>query len=190
MPTNESENDILLWNRFKNGDASSFVIIFRNYYSNLFNYGSKIVNDTTLVEDCIQELFIDLWRSENKPEIVSLKAYLFSAFKFKLLKAITKASKIKNYSSEIDETGFEISREMLLINNQENEELNQKVFNAIKELSPRQKEIIYLKFNQNLSYEEISTIMQINYQAARNLLYQAIKVLKKMLLSLAVFLII
>ena len=182
MAINENENDILLWNQFKNGSMESFVSVFRKYYSPLINYGCKITPNKTLVEDAIQELFIDLWRNENKPEIVSLKAYLFSAFKFKLLKAITKASKIKNYSSDIDETGFEISREMLLINNQENEELNQKVFNAIKELSPRQKEIIYLKFTQNLSYEEISTIMQINYQALRNLLYQAIKVLKKILI--------
>jgi RNA polymerase sigma-70 factor (ECF subfamily) len=77
--------------------------------------------------------------------------------------------------------GFEISREMLLINNQADKELSQKVFAAIEELSSRQKEIIYLKFHQNLGYEEVSEIMNINYQAARNLVYQAIKVLKKII---------
>ena len=52
----------------------------------------------------------------------------------------------------------------------------------VEQLSHRQKEIIYLKFYQNLSYDEVSSIMNINYQAARNLLYQAIKALKKIMI--------
>jgi RNA polymerase sigma-70 factor (ECF subfamily) len=68
-----------------------------------------------------------------------------------------------------------------LIHDQDNEAMKQKVFNALNELSPRQREIIYLKFHQNLSYDEISEIMHINYQAARNLIYQSIKMLKKII---------
>jgi len=55
------------------------------------------------------------------------------------------------------------------------------VVDALSRLTNRQKEIIYLKYYQNLSYEEVSEIMNINYQVARNLLYQAIKSLKSML---------
>jgi RNA polymerase sigma factor (sigma-70 family) len=55
---------------------------------------------------------------------------------------------------------------------------------ALAQLSNRQKEIIYLKFYQELNYEEVSEIMNINYQAARNLLYQSIKSIKKLLTAL------
>ena len=140
-----------------------------------------------MIEDCIQDLFIDLWRSKGNAEIVSLKAYFFTAFKFKLIKAIGKAGKTRSLLSELNADEFEISHEMFLINDQENEELKQKVFNAMKELSPRQKEIIYLKFHQNLSYEEVSEIMNINYQAARNLIYQSIKVLKNIITIQPIF---
>ncbi len=51
-------------------------------------------------------------------------------------------------------------------------------------LSARQREIIYLRFYHNMSYEEISDVMQINYQVCRNLLSQAIKSLRKLLPSL------
>jgi RNA polymerase sigma factor (sigma-70 family) len=61
------------------------------------------------------------------------------------------------------------------------------VLQALAQLSNRQKEIIYLKFYQELNYEEVSDIMNINYQAARNLLYQSIKSLKKLLTALAFF---
>jgi RNA polymerase sigma-70 factor (ECF subfamily) len=58
------------------------------------------------------------------------------------------------------------------------------VLQALGQLSNRQKEIIYLKFYQELNYDEVSEIMNINYQAARNLLYQSIKSLKKLLTTL------
>ena len=179
MAINHIEDDLILWNHFRDGDTEAFVKIFKIYYSQLFNYGCKINSDTSLVEDAIQELFIDLWRTNGKAEILSLKAYLFRAFKFKLIKAFTKASKTNSFSSDIPEYDFELSHEMFMIANDANEELAQKVSNAMNQLSPRQKEVIYLKFNQNLGYEEVSEIMHINYQAARNLVYQAIKILKK-----------
>jgi RNA polymerase sigma-70 factor (ECF subfamily) len=62
-----------------------------------------------------------------------------------------------------------------------------RVLQALDQLSNRQKEIIYLKFYQELNYEEVSEIMNINYQAARNLLYQSIKSLKKLLTHLTFF---
>lgn len=188
MYLSDNENDIALWRQFKNGETESFISIFRNYYSPLYNYGIKITNDHALVEDCIQELFMDMWRTKGKAEIVSLKAYFFRAFKFKLVKAVNKSIQRNNVATTGEE-GFEISYENILIDNHENEELKQKAIAAIRKLSPRQKEAIYLKFHLNLSYEEISEIMQINYQATRNLIYNSIKTLKKLVATSPVFLI-
>ncbi|MEP6949791.1 MAG: sigma-70 family RNA polymerase sigma factor [Ginsengibacter sp.] len=187
MALNDTNRDTELWSQFRNGNAESFVSIFRNYYSDLFNYGCRITGDHAIIEDCIQDLFIDLWRTHGKAEILSFKAYIFKAFKFKLIKAIGKKAKTSSFVPELHENEFEISHEMLLINDQENKELKQKVFNAIQELSPRQKEIIYLKFHENLGYAEVSEIMNINYQAARNLVSQSVKVLKKIITIQLIF---
>ncbi len=188
MIKNDNEEDIFLWTQFRDGCTESFIKIFRNYYSPLFNYGCKMTVNSSLAEDAIQDLFTDLWHSNGKANIVSLKAYLFKAFKFKLLKALQKAGKTNSFPDIYQEHDFQLSHEMFMITEADNLELFKKVNDAIKELSPRQKEIIYLKFQQNLSYEEISEIMHINYQAARNLLYQSIKVLKKIVLTQIVFL--
>jgi RNA polymerase sigma-70 factor (ECF subfamily) len=175
---NNNENDITLWERFREGDRESFVLIFKSYYSQLFNYGCRITNNTTIIEDTIQELFMDLFRTKGKAEIISFKAYLFKSFKFKLIKTLHKSLKVSSFLSEIHENEFEISHEMFMIINEGNRELSEKLHHAIADLSSRQKEIIYLKFHHDLGYEEVSEIMQINYQAARNLVYQAIKTLK------------
>jgi len=177
MGITDNERDLALWNQFKNGDEGAFVTLFRNYYSGLFNYGCKITSDNDLVEDCIQELFLEMWRSNGKADILSMRAYIFKAFKFKLVRLITKNNKVQSFTA--GENDFELSHDNFIIDKEISAIKKEKILAALQELSPRQKEIIYLKFYQDLSYEEVSDIMQINYQAARNLIYQAIKVMKK-----------
>jgi RNA polymerase sigma factor (sigma-70 family) len=53
---------------------------------------------------------------------------------------------------------------------------------ALAELTPRQKEAIYLRYMNRMSYEEICQIMDMNYQSARNLIFRAVE---KMRLALA-----
>ena len=175
-----ADQNITLWESFRKGDKAAFAILFREHYETLFRFGSKFTADTELLEDCIQELFIELWQTKSRTPVLSVKAYLLKALKYKLLKAFRKRGKTLPLEDEND-VHFEWSHENFLIAAQENDEKKRQVLRALEQLSNRQKEIIYLKYYQNLSYEEVSEIMNINYQVARNLLYQAIKSLKGIL---------
>jgi RNA polymerase sigma factor (sigma-70 family) len=173
------EHDITLWESFLNGDQQAFACIFRNNYSHLFQYGSKICRNLPLLEDTIQELFLEIWKNRNPVPSLSVRAYLLKALKYKLLKELSR-NNTGTLPENLSEAGaFELGQEALLIAKQEDEERSRKVVRSLEQLSHRQKEIIYLKFYQNLSYEEVSAVMNINYQAARNLLYHAVKALKK-----------
>ena len=173
LPDNE------LWPSFK-GNRESFSNLFRCYYPILFQYGSKFCPDRDVLKDCIQELFIDLWQSGPNVEVRSIRAYLLKALKYKIYKHYRDAEKIK--TSEVsDDIAFVVSHENFLIGLQEDRDRTEKVLNAIQQLSNREREIIYLKLYQKLCYDEVVDVMQINYQAARNLFYQAIKSLRKML---------
>lgn len=190
MGLTDNESDEILWNQFKEGEEVAFVTVFRKYYPGLFNYGCRISRDTNLVEDCIQELFLDIWRTNGKADIISLKAYIFKAFKFKLIKLIAKNNKTSNLPEQFNEQPFELSKDVLIMSKELDAEKSKLLQDAIGQLSPRQKEIIYLKFYLNLSYEEVSDIMQINYQASRNLICQAVKALKKTIspgMAIAIF---
>ena len=50
-----------IWEKFKYGDQKAFEIIYNEYVDVLFAYGSKITCDKSLVEDSIQDLFIDIY---------------------------------------------------------------------------------------------------------------------------------
>ncbi|MDR3712602.1 MAG: sigma-70 family RNA polymerase sigma factor [Puia sp.] len=190
---NTADQDITHWEAFRNGDKEAFALIFREYYPVLFRFGNKFTRDTEILEDCIQELFIELWQSRSKIPVLSVRAYLLKSVKYKLLKTFRKTGRSVPFNPDAAGNppgGFEWSHETFLIAKMESEAKRQQVIKAMARLSNRQKEIIYLKYYQNLSYEEVSEIMNINYQAARNLLYQAIKSLKNILLnSLEVFLV-
>ena len=177
---NTANTDIVLWESFRKGDREAFATLFKQHYETLYRYGNKFTGNAALLEDTIQELFIELWQAKSRTPVVSIRAYLLKSLKYKLLKDFRKKGRVVSLSAGPD-IAFEWSHEHFLIAEQESAEIKQSVLNALTHLSNRQKEIIYLKFYQNLSYEEVSEIMNINYQVARNLLYQAIKSLKGLL---------
>jgi RNA polymerase sigma factor (sigma-70 family) len=179
QPLNTAKEDILLWESFRKGDREAFATLFRNNYDLLFRYGGKFTTNTSQLEDSIQELFVELWQAKSRNSVVSVRAYLLKALKYKLLKTYRQP---RITLSVGDNDGpFEFSHEHFLVAGEEEAERKRLVIHALEQLSDRQKEIIYLKFYQDLSYEEVSEIMNINYQVARNLLYQAIKSLKNRL---------
>jgi RNA polymerase sigma-70 factor (ECF subfamily) len=174
-----AKEEILLWESFRKGDREAFAVLFRTHYELLYRYGGKFTNNAGLLEDCIQELFVELWQAKSRTPVISVRAYLLKSLKYKLLKAYRKNRNILPIGE--DDGPFEWSHESVLIAGEEDSEKKQRVLKALQQLSTRQKEIIYLKYYQNLSYEEVSEIMNINYQVARNLLYQSIKALRSRL---------
>jgi RNA polymerase sigma-70 factor (ECF subfamily) len=172
--------DIDLWNAFKQGNKESFAILFRRFYPLLIQYGSKLCADVNQVEDAIQELFFDLWQRRSDIQVHSVKAYLLKALKYKIFK--THRDKISTRLIQVsDEMMFEISHENFLIKKNDDEQRSARIIDALTQLSNRQREVIYLKLFQGLTYEELTEVMQINYQVTRNLFYEAIKSLRKAL---------
>jgi RNA polymerase sigma factor (sigma-70 family) len=178
-----NQSDIALWEAYQKGDHESFALLFRRYYEPLIQYGSKLTNNNDLLEDCIQELFTELWQNKSQTQVQSVKAYLFKSLKYKMYRAHQRRT-TGPFNENYTEAFFELSHENLLVGREQDAEKTTRVLKAMDQLSNRQKEIIYLKFYQELSYDEVSDIMNINYQAARNLLYQSIKSLKKLLTSI------
>jgi RNA polymerase sigma factor (sigma-70 family) len=162
------------------GDQQAFGQLFRRYYNLLFQYGNKICADTTVLEDCIQELFVELWQKRSKRPLLSVKAYLLQSLKFKLY-ASFRERKFSAATGPQEDAIFELSYESFIIDRENDEEKASSIISAINTLSARQKEVIYLKIYKGLSYEEVSAIMEINYQVVRNLLCQALKTLRKLI---------
>src|SRR5688572_17426542 len=76
-----------LWEAFRRGNRVAFGEIYSNYGAALLAYGSRITPDHKLVEDCLQDLFVELWKSkENLSSTTSIKFYLFKAIRHKIFR--------------------------------------------------------------------------------------------------------
>jgi len=171
--------DIELWNAAVNGDREAFGQLFRRHYGLLYQYGGKICPDTATLEDCIQELFVELWQKKKDTRVQFVKAYLLQALKYKLYKSFRDHKPVQTLEGA--EEPFEISHENLLISRDDDRARTAGIADALNKLPPRQKEVIYLKIYKGLRYEEVSEVMGLNYQVVRNLLCQALKSFRKLL---------
>lgn len=173
-------SDKKIWNNLRNGDQKALEEIYRTYFSDLFNYGKRLSKDENTVEDCIQELFVELWnRREKLSETDAIKPYLFVSLKRKIFHTIKKLR--KSTDTELEEKYFEaeLSIDEILIANETTAEQKNNLQSAFNKLSSRQKEILFLRYYSEMDYEEISSIMEMNYQSARNLVSRAIQKLAK-----------
>ncbi|TRX61693.1 sigma-70 family RNA polymerase sigma factor [Fulvivirga sp. M361] len=178
--------DADVWNRFRSGDEASFIYIYNEHFQALYQYGCQFTCIQELVEDAIQDLFVELRQKRKKITIkTSIRFYLFKSLKRKLIKLLEKRRKDLPYSPQPEYAAFEVtfSIEQRLIESQMHIEQRQKLAESIKKLTPRQREAIYYFYYENMSYAEIQKLMDFTHiQATRNLMYRAISELKKHLL--------
>lgn len=172
--------DLLLWKRFIEGDEEAYACIYRQYVDSLYSYASCFISDKYMVEDCIQDLFIKIYQNRrNLKETDNIKLYLFVALKRQLLNALR--NKVESVS--IEDAGpifsIEYTVEDRMIKREQDTSNNEKILEMLKTLTPHQKEIIYYRFEEGLSYEEIGSLMDMKAQSAQNIVQRALNKLRE-----------
>lgn len=175
-----------LWGSFLSGDDKAFAGIYHSFAPDLLSYGKKLSSDNNLVSDALQEIFLDLYLKRNKSHIPvsNLKAYLFTSLKNTIRKKQIRNKRFENKEVNdklLGEFNIEYSFQDQLITMEISEEKQARLQKAITTLSPGQKEIIYLKFEQGLEYPEIAQLMSITIESARKQLYRALLSLRHVL---------
>ena len=172
-----------LWILFRAGDKAAFEQIVKAHYRILYNYGTRFSKDDELIKDTLQDLFSSLW--ENRLGIsntLSVKNYLLKSLRRNLFRSITKVKRTVQLNDILFDAGFKIVLpvEANLILQDKLTELSFKVREVLEKLSPRQQEIVYLRFYMDASLDEIGEIMDLNRQSVYNLLHDSLKRFKNL----------
>ena len=178
----DNSREQLLWQAFRSGDRGAFSDLMNEYYPLLLNYGIRLQRDREFVRDCLHDLFIDLWNQRQKlDEVEKLKPYLLISLRRRLFRETKRLRWFREAEEVKDDYAFEVqfAIESYLVNNEvQHEDLKRLKFN-LEKLSKRQREAIYLRFFQEMEYDDIARVMSINYHSAVNLIYEALRVLRK-----------
>ena len=177
----ELHSDETIWYFFKKGETNAFSLLFKKYYPQLHVYGLKLSNNQEITEDCLQNFFIQLFEErEKETSIKNLKAYLFVSFKRRLIKQLQKnQNNLPISEAQLFKNNFTFSAEEISIHQEIQFLCTSTLAHLINNLSPRQKEVLYLKYYSGMSSSDIAEVMDMNYQSVLNILQKALIKLRK-----------
>ena len=177
------DDERLIWSRFLKGDNQVLSLIYLQHSNSLFDYGCRFTFDRDLVKDCIQEVFCSLIKTRSSlGETDNIRLYLLKSLKrkiFRELKNVNNQSRLLTDQDYIFDLRWAENLDDQL--HELDEEKKQLLSEAMQSLTERQKEAIYLRFNRGLEYEEISFLLNLNYQSSRALIHRAIEKLREII---------
>lgn len=170
--------------------ASTYIENMDGLYAYALHMG---FNDQTSM-DAIHDVFYKLCiRHSSLDEIENLKSYLFRALRNRLVdlkrsnREIPSLFTANEKNEEILSFNLNVTVEDELILKEDSDEIRRKVETVLNRLTHRQREIIYLRYIQECSYDEISDIMNISIAASRNLVNRSFVKLKEAMLTISLF---
>lgn len=168
-----------LWDKFMNGNNDAYSLIYKQNIQRLYQYGLFLSADREFVLDCIQDVFVKIYSNRsNLSAVNNISVYLTIALRNTILNAKRKNRVIElQYDEDIaaSEKEDDVTPELSYIKS-ETEKIEKKQVEVIMSiLTSRQKEVIYYRFIQDLSVDEISKIMDMNIQSVSNLIQRSLQ---------------
>jgi RNA polymerase sigma factor (sigma-70 family) len=177
----DSLDDIHVWQNIKRDNELAFSIIYRKYTDRLYSYGMHCCHDHDLVMDCLQELFVSIWdKRKNLTVVHSVGSYLFKSFRHLLMRKLSWRQRFLQSIDVNQEKYFEIVLpvEALIESVEHQKEQSEKLHRSLVTLTKRQREAIFLKFYNDLSYSDIASIMDLQVDSVYNIISKAIESLR------------
>jgi RNA polymerase sigma factor (sigma-70 family) len=170
------EQDI--WLRVSQEDKDAYAEIYRILYRRLYNYGGKFSSDVPMIEDSVQEALLLIWEKRHTLMTVHHKtAYFYSAFRNILFTKLKHQKIILSDDEIVEEPVFSVDQ--ILIDDEVNAELKAQLQKALASLTTRQREAIFLRFYEGLSYENVAEILGISIKATYKIMARALSGLKE-----------
>jgi RNA polymerase sigma factor (sigma-70 family) len=174
-------SDEELIREIKNGSKSAMDVLVRRYYKTIFAFVYRRVTDKTIAYDLTQEVFIKIIKNIKRYSKKSSFKNWALAIAVNQCRDYFRSSEAKNskLSSELEEGKYQSSTSISSVfEKKENRKL---IMNALNQLPHNQREVVILKYFDDLKLIEIVGITGANESTVKSRLYQAIGKLESFL---------
>jgi RNA polymerase sigma factor (sigma-70 family) len=174
--------EIQHWQKLKAGDMQGLQALYDMHADALYAYGMALCRDADRVKDCLQDLFLAFWNNHQHINIPrSGKAYLMVSFRRRIFDPGPKSNL---NTTPLEDTGADRmtatdDMETDWIRTEDETQRMEQLEKAMEKISDRQREIIHMKYYQQMDYDDIGQVMGLNYQSARNLVNRALMALRR-----------
>lgn len=158
-----------------------FKRAFDQLYNPLCNFSASIINDEAGAEDVVQEVFVNLWNKRNEINIAGdFKSYVFQAVKNKSLEVLRKKKSDLNHM-ELAVNVVYVERDTPIEREMQNYLLKEKLYNSLRQLPPKCREIFEMSKLEGLTYVEIAKVLKISPKTVETQMSRAFKFLRETL---------
>ena len=176
------DNHEVLLEALQKGEEKAFVYLFDRYYEGLLNYAGRIVRETELAHDLVQETFCKLYEDNVNLSIhLSVKSYLYKSVYNSCLNEIKHQKVVNNYADRelLDFYFTEIVQapeaELAL----QNEDIRKVLEEAINKLPERCREVFVLSKVEELSNKDIAEKLNISVKTVEVQMTKALSRLRE-----------
>lgn len=150
-----------------------------DFESSLIGYASSILRDADRARDVVQDTLIKLYEQDPEKVKKSLKAWLFTVCRNRCFDIIRKEKRMTN----IEDEQLAVIRDGSDDPAQAAERMDEhsEVLRFLARLPENQREVIRLKFQGDMSYQEISEVTQLSVSNVGFLIHAGIKRLRGLL---------
>lgn len=156
------------------GKEGAFSEIYERYWEVLVKTAFNILKDRDASHDCVQDVFLSLWKNRGKSEIRSLSRYLFRATKLKVFEKLRNG---KISQRHLDKMTFVMSTNNIeeYINDQD---IRSQLENSLAKLPAKCRKVFELSRFEYLTNKEIAARMQISLKTVEGHMTKALRQLQ------------
>ena len=169
-----------IWDQISEGDKSAYEEAYVHLFRRFYNYGKKITDNETVIQDAAQEALLTLWKKRLAiPEIRYPQTYFYASFRYLLFDKLKENQKMTGL--EDDFLLFEQAVEEDIVKKNAEDDSRRQLSYAMNSLSKRQREAIFLRFYEELPFEQVAAIMGITPKATYKIVARALLNLRNFL---------
>jgi RNA polymerase sigma factor (sigma-70 family) len=186
--TREKKN----WALLAEGGEQGLYACFDIFYDDLYRFGLAMYKNPEMVKEGINNLFIELWRIQHKlADVQNVQQYVLTIYKRILYKTYQLYTR-NTLTTTLDEdtittAAAEQPYENILIASQHDEITKKRLQKALNQLSPRQIEIIRMRYFDEKSFADIALQTGLTERTIYNTLHNAIKALRDIFVLVVIF---
>ncbi|KIO78195.1 RNA polymerase sigma 70 [Pedobacter lusitanus] len=184
MVTYDSLSDDDLLALLKEHDHHAYAEIYKRYWSILYRYSRKILQNEEESRDVIQDVFVMVWSKSSTLDLhTSLSSFLYASVRNSILKSFERGKVREKYMNSLEkfiDEGTDITDHLV-----RNRELAGHIEKEIAKLPSKMREVFELSRKVNLSHKEIAFKMEISDKTVKKQMSNAIKILRLKLGPLA-----
>jgi len=163
----------------------AYRALFARYWEQTYNQVYKRLKDHDIAEDITQDIFMQLWARRSEKQILNIGGYLFGAARNSVFRALERQNRfvvVADLLNDVESPGERTDGHLLTVE-------FMKAYEALVDALPEGQRVIFrMRFQEDLSPDEIARKLNISPKTVRNQLGRAIASLKDSLLMFSIIL--